>query len=130
MTNMPNCCQVYERPGDLPAADARYRLKCCQTFTSERNIKAATREKRRESWGKNDCWHERQKCIKKEHYSCALIRLTWQHMTHLFWWTYMLVKSVQIRTTFINQFKLGINKWKSSKRVSLMGFMQQLTKMS
>ena len=28
---------------DLHAADARYHITCYQTFTSERNIKAATR---------------------------------------------------------------------------------------
>ena len=65
-----------------------------------------------------------------ECYSCALIRLTWHHLTHLFWWTYILMKSVQIRTTFTNQFKLGTNKWKSSKRVSLMGFIQHFPKRS
>ena len=59
MTHAPICCQVCERRGDeqaeivhvrlkeagadLDAADARYHITCYQTFTSQRNIKAATR---------------------------------------------------------------------------------------
>ena len=59
MTQAPICCQVCERRGDeqaeivrvhlegagadLHAADARYHITCYKTFTSERNIKAATR---------------------------------------------------------------------------------------
>ena len=59
MTHAPISCQICERRGDeqaeivrvrlegadldLHAADARYHVTCYQTFTSERNIKAATR---------------------------------------------------------------------------------------